>query len=76
MTTGALIFAQNNAQVDYVKLAIFAASRITKFLNIPVSIVTDNTEYLLKNYPNHGFDQILETSTPAVIVPAEAVLQV
>jgi hypothetical protein len=64
MTTGALIFAQNNAQVDYVKLAIFAGLRIKKFLNIPVSIVTDNTEYLLKNYPNHGFDQVIETSTP------------
>jgi hypothetical protein len=64
MTTGALIFAQNNAQVDYVKLAIFAASRIKKFLDIPVSIVTDNVDYLLKNYPNHGFDQIVEISTP------------
>ena len=35
MTTGALIFAQNNGLVDYVKLAVFAASRIKKYLNIP-----------------------------------------
>ena len=65
MTTGALIFAQNNAQVDYVKLAIFAASKIKQFLNIPVSIITDNTKYLLETYPNHEFDQIIETSSGA-----------
>jgi len=60
MTTGALIFAQNNLNIDYVKLANFCASRVQKFLNIPVSIITDSKEWLELTYPNHNFDQIIE----------------
>jgi hypothetical protein len=60
MTTGAVIFAQNNDTVDYVKLAVFAASRIQNHLNIPVSIVTDSRGWLEKTYPNHGFDKIID----------------
>lgn len=60
MTTGAVIFAQNNTSIDYTRLAIFAASRITEHLKIPVSLITDNVEWLDKNYPNHTFDSIVE----------------
>ena len=60
MTTGAVIFAQNNDTVDYVKLAIFSASRIKKFLKIPVSIITDSRGWLETTYPDHGFDQIID----------------
>lgn len=60
MTIGALIFAQNNGGVDYIKLAVFAASRIEKFLKIPVTLVTDNARWLTDNYPNHLFDQVIE----------------
>ena len=59
MTTGAVIFAQNNTSIDYTRLAIFAASRIKQHLDIPVSLITDNTEWLDKNYPNHSFDSIV-----------------
>lgn len=62
MTHGALIFAHNNTQVDYIKLAVFAAARINKFLNIPVSLVTDSPEWLASAYPNHTFDQVIETT--------------
>jgi len=64
---GALIFAHNNATMDYVKLAIFAAERVKRFLKVPVSIATDSKAYLLKTFPDHPFDQIIditpETST-------------
>ena len=60
MTTGAVIFAQNNASIDYIKLAIFAASKIQEHLDIPVSIITDSKNYLLKAFPNHTFDKIIE----------------
>lgn len=60
MSNGALIFAHNNAGVDYTKLAVFAAQRVIKFLEIPVSIVTDNKQWLLQQYPNHPFDQVIE----------------
>jgi len=60
MTTGAVIFAQNNLTIDYIKLSIFAASRVKQYLEIPVSIVTDSKEYLLNKFPDHPFDQIIE----------------
>ena len=60
MTTGAILFAQNNSTVDYIKLAVFAATRIIDHLNIPVSIITDNQQWLTKHYPKHPFDQIIE----------------
>lgn len=61
MSNGALIFAHNNSSVDYVKLAIFAAERVIRHLEIPVSIVTDSKDWLLTQYPNHPFDKIIET---------------
>lgn len=41
MTKGALLFAQNNGEIDYVRIAIHAAGQIKRHLNIPVSIVTN-----------------------------------
>ena len=67
-TVGAVIFAQNNSSIDYVKLAIFAASQIKKFLNIPVSIITDSSEWMLKAYPKEAtlFDQIINIENSSV----------
>ena len=60
-TVGAVIFAQNNSSIDYVKLAIFAATQIKNFLNIPVSVITDSADWMLKTYPKEStvFDQII-----------------
>lgn len=41
MTAGALIFAHNNEQYDYVAMAEWAAKRIRRHLGIPVALVTD-----------------------------------
>jgi hypothetical protein len=65
MRVGAVVVAQNNSTIDYVKLAIFSANQINKFLDIPVSIVTDSKGYLESQYPNHPFDQILDISEDA-----------
>jgi hypothetical protein len=43
MTTGALIFAFNNEQTDYVGMAAWSARNIRRHLNIPVAVVTDAT---------------------------------
>jgi hypothetical protein len=66
-TVGAIIFAQNNSSVDYIKLAIFAASRVKKFLNIPVSIITDSADWMLEAYPTEStvFDQIIKIENTA-----------
>lgn len=42
MTTGALLFAFNNEQTDYVKMAAWSARRIRHHLGIPVALVTDS----------------------------------
>ena len=59
---GALIFARNNAQIDYIKQARFSAQRIRKHLDIPTSIVTDSVEYLQNTYKDYNevFDQVIE----------------
>ena len=41
MNCGALVFAHNNSSIDYVKLAAFAAKQVIKYLEIPVTLVTD-----------------------------------
>lgn len=58
MSKGALLIARNNSKIDYVKQAIFCASKIQEHLNIPVSLITDNKSYL--NNFDHSFDKIIE----------------
>lgn len=41
MTTGALIFAFNNEQTDYVALAAWSAANIRRHLGIPTAVITD-----------------------------------
>ena len=41
MNNGCLLFAFNNDKVDYIAQAMWAATRITRHLGIPVSLVTD-----------------------------------
>ncbi len=63
MTQGILIFAFNSDGVDYVKLAILSAKRAKKFLNKPVSLVTDSKQHLIDNFPNDVavFDKIIDS---------------
>ena len=65
MSNGAVIFAHNNPIIDYTKLAIFAANRVIDFLNVPVSLVTDNKQWLLEKYPDHPFDKVIEIQLDA-----------
>lgn len=60
MTNGALIFAYNNSDVDYIKIANFAATRVKQFLDVPVTLVTNGKEWLASQYPNHVFDTVIE----------------
>jgi hypothetical protein len=41
MTKGVLLFALNNAEIDYIKIAKLAAYRAKQFLKVPVALVTD-----------------------------------
>lgn len=59
MTQGVVLIARNNAQVDYIKQAAYNAKRIKKYLNLPVSVITDNSLHVKKIYSN-VFDSIIE----------------
>ena len=41
MTTGALIFAFDNEQTDYIAMAAWSAQRIRRHLKIPTAVITD-----------------------------------
>jgi hypothetical protein len=53
MTTGALIFAFNNEQTDYVSMAAWSADNIHRHLDIPVAVVTDQPN------PVGNFDRVI-----------------
>ena len=75
MTTGALIFAFNNEQTDYVGMAAWSADRIRRHLNIPTAVITNctdqarlsNFDQVIYAYPISGgtryFDDYKETIT-------------
>jgi len=59
MTTGVLIFAFNNEQVDYLAMANWSAQNIRRHLGLPVAVVTDLTVPL-----HYRFEQVIY-ATPA-----------
>jgi len=63
MTQGFLLFAYNNEAIDYGAMALWSARRLGRWLDKPVSLVTDQaTEYNL-DYSRPGwsesFDQVI-----------------
>jgi hypothetical protein len=59
MSDGVVLFAQNNGGIDYVRLAAFSAERIRKYLQVPVSIITDSPDWLMDSCPDHCFDKVI-----------------
>jgi hypothetical protein len=57
MTRGAILFAFNSPKFNYYSMAEFTAKRINHFLNLPVTLVTD--ENSLPDNPNYNFDNII-----------------
>lgn len=56
MTTGALIFAFNNEQTDYIAMAGWSADNIHRHLDLPVAVVTNDPEQAARD---GRFDQII-----------------
>ena len=61
-SAGILLFARNNAKIDYLKQAYFLAKKVKYYLNLPTTVVTDSLEYLKKQYQDADevFDNIIE----------------
>lgn len=59
MNRGVIFIARNNTKINYIKQAVFNAKRVKKYLDLPVSIITDDkTE--VENYYKDIFDCIIE----------------
>ena len=56
MTTGAVIFAQGSGKINYIAIAERAAKQIHEYLDIPVTLITDQT------VDNPVFDQVVTAS--------------
>jgi hypothetical protein len=71
MTKGILVFAHNNRDIDYAKLALYSARLATEHLKLPVSLVTDtSTIEWMKECGTYDrstelFDKILTVERPA-----------
>jgi predicted NodU family carbamoyl transferase len=56
---GALIFAFNNEQIDYIGLAAWSAQNIRRHLGIPVAVVTDDVD---NNLVRSEFDCVIKSA--------------
>jgi hypothetical protein len=61
MSKGALLFAFNSPKYNYYEMAVATAKRINHFLNLPVTIVTDESS--IPDNRNYTFDNTI-TITP------------
>jgi hypothetical protein len=57
MSRGAILFAFNSPKFDYYKMAEYAAKRINHFLDLPVTIVTD--EESVSSSTGYSFDNVI-----------------
>lgn len=70
MTKGALVFAHNSKDVDYILLALVSAGLCKKHLSVPVSLVTDASTLDWAKQSNiydtvvATFDKIIEVARP------------
>ena len=63
MSKGVLLFASNNSHINYVKQAYYLALRISKYMSLPTSVVTDVD--IKEKYPEwyDAFDNVIPVSS-------------
>jgi hypothetical protein len=71
MSKGVLIYALNNEQIDYAKLALNAAKQVKQHLGVPVALVTDSADWLTTQYPNYkdDIDMVIKVVQEAEVQP-------
>lgn len=60
MSRGAILFAFNSPKYDYYAMAEYTAKRINHFLDLPVTLVTDNESVPRK--PKYKFDNVVKVN--------------
>lgn len=66
MNCGILIFAHNNEHVDYVKMSVVTAAAAKKYLNVPVSLVTD--KHSIKYFSTTTYKPVVDEIFDQIIV--------
>ena len=56
---GAILFAHNSPKYNYFSMAVYAARRINHYLDLPVTVVTDESSVAKTDY---SFDNIVITT--------------
>jgi hypothetical protein len=56
MTRGIVMFA-HNGNTDYYRMAVHSAQRANRFLNLPVTVITDNETLETTSAPHYEFDK-------------------
>ena len=71
MSKGVLIYALNNEQIDYAKLALNAARQVKQHLGVQVALVTDSADWLYQQYPNYkdDVDMVIKVVREAEVQP-------
>ena len=60
MSKGAILFAFNSPKFNYYDMAVATAKRINHFLNLPVTLITDNVS--AESIKDYKFDNIIFAS--------------
>lgn len=50
------MFAHNNERTDYYKMAVYTAKRVNRFLDLPVTVITDNETLYTSGATGYSFD--------------------
>jgi hypothetical protein len=59
MSRGIVLFAHNNEVVDYYRMAVYTAKRANRFLDLPVTIITDSSTLSTTHSTDYLFDNTI-----------------
>lgn len=62
MSKGVVLFAHNNGIVDYYSMAVYTAKRVNRFLELPVTVITDQETLSTVNTESYSFDNTITIS--------------
>lgn len=59
MSRGIVLFAHNNGKTDYYRMAVYTAKRANRFLQLPVTIITDDETLSTADTTDYTFDNTI-----------------
>jgi len=59
MSKGIVLFAHNNGETDYYRMAVYTAKRANRFLDLPVTVITDSDTLSMSDTEGYLFDNTI-----------------